>query len=107
MDGGGPCAGRVEILDQGSWGTICDDRWDLEDARVVCRQLGCGEALGATGSAPFGAGSGPIWLDEVSCRGEESQVWRCPAWGWQQHNCVHQEDAGVICSGMVSSLSTG
>ncbi|XFF78169.1 hypothetical protein AB1E18_004388 [Capra hircus] len=100
-DGGGRCSGRVEILDQGSWGTICDDRWDLEDARVVCRQLGCGEALSATGSAPFGAGSGPIWLDEVSCRGEESQVWRCPAWGWQQHNCVHQEDAGVICSGFV------
>ncbi|CAI9166177.1 unnamed protein product [Rangifer tarandus platyrhynchus] len=101
VDGGGPCAGRVEILDQGSWGTICDDRWDLDDARVVCRQLSCGEALDATVSSYFGAGSGPIWLDEVSCRGEESQVWRCPSWGWRQHNCDHQEDAGVICSGFV------
>ena len=107
VDGGGPCAGRVEILDQGSWGTICDDGWDLEDARVVCRQLGCGEALNATVSSYFGAGSGPIWLDEVNCRGEESQVWRCLSWGWRQHNCIHEEDAGVICSGMVSSLSTG
>ncbi|KAM9683685.1 uncharacterized protein ACBT57_000731 [Dama dama] len=101
VDGGGPCAGRVEILDQGSWGTICDDRWDLDDARVVCRQLGCGEALDAPISSYFGAGSGPIWLDEVNCRGEESQVWRCPSWGWRQHNCNHQEDAGVICSGFV------
>uniref|UniRef100_A0A3Q1MGT4 CD163 molecule-like 1 n=1 Tax=Bos taurus TaxID=9913 RepID=A0A3Q1MGT4_BOVIN len=99
VDGGGRCSGRVEILDQGSWGTICDDRWDLDDARVVCRQLGCGEALDATISSSFGRGSGPIWLDEVNCRGEESQVWRCPTWGWQQHNCDHQEDAGVICSG--------
>ncbi|KAB0336608.1 hypothetical protein FD754_025606, partial [Muntiacus muntjak] len=107
VDGGGPCAGRVEILDQGSWGTICDDYWDLEDAHVVCRQLSCGEALDATASSYFGAGSGPIWLDKVNCRGEESQVWRCPSWGWQQHTCDHQEDAGVICSGMVSSLSTG
>ena len=107
VDGGGRCSGRVEILDQGSWGTICDDGWDLDDARGVCRQLGCGEALDATVSSSFGTGSGPIWLDEVTCRGEESQVWRCPTWGWQQHNCDHQEDAGVICSGMVSSLSTG
>ncbi|OWK04070.1 hypothetical protein Celaphus_00013946 [Cervus elaphus hippelaphus] len=107
VDGGGPCAGRVEILDQGSWGTICDDNWDLDDARVVCKQLSCGEALDATISSYFGAGSGPIWLDEVNCRGEESQVWSCPSWGWRQHNCDHQEDAGVICSGMVSSLSTG
>uniref|UniRef100_A0A4W2HYD1 Antigen WC1.1 n=1 Tax=Bos indicus x Bos taurus TaxID=30522 RepID=A0A4W2HYD1_BOBOX len=101
VDGGGRCSGRVEILDQGSWGTICDDGWDLDDARVVCRQLGCGEALDATISSSFGRGSGPIWLDEVNCRGEESQVWRCPTWGWQQHNCDHQEDAGVICSGFV------
>ncbi|XP_010840598.1 PREDICTED: antigen WC1.1-like, partial [Bison bison bison] len=98
VDGGGHCAGRVEILDQGSWGTICDDGWDLDDARVVCRQLGCGEALYATRSAHFGAGSGPIWLDDLNCTGKESHVWRCPSRGWGQHDCRHKQDAGVICS---------
>uniref|UniRef100_A0AC11B342 Uncharacterized protein n=1 Tax=Ovis aries TaxID=9940 RepID=A0AC11B342_SHEEP len=100
VDGGGPCAGRVEILDQGSWGTICDNGWDLDDARVVCRQLGCGDALNATGSAHFGSGSGPIWLDTLDCRGKESHVWKCPSRGWGAHNCSHN-DAGVICSGFV------
>ena len=106
VDGGGPCAGRVEILDQGSWGTICDDGWDLDDAHVVCRQLGCGEALNATRSAHFGAGSGPIWLDDLNCRGKESHVWRCPSRGGGQHDCRPKQDAGVICSGLGCTLST-
>uniref|UniRef100_A0A8C9PV75 SRCR domain-containing protein n=1 Tax=Spermophilus dauricus TaxID=99837 RepID=A0A8C9PV75_SPEDA len=98
VDGGSHCAGRVEILQQGSWGSICDDSWDLSDAHVVCRQLGCGVALEATVSAHFGEGSGPIWLDELNCTGEEAHVWQCPSQGWGQHNCSHKEDAGVICS---------
>uniref|UniRef100_A0A8C5ZRD4 SRCR domain-containing protein n=1 Tax=Marmota marmota marmota TaxID=9994 RepID=A0A8C5ZRD4_MARMA len=97
VDGDSRCAGRVEILQQGSWGSICDDSWDLNDAHVVCRQLGCGVALEATISAHFGEGSGPIWLDELNCTGEEAHVWQCPSQGWGQHDCRHKEDAGVIC----------
>ncbi|KAG2458026.1 DMBT1 protein, partial [Polypterus senegalus] len=92
------CTGRVEVYYNATWGTVGSNSWDLTDAQVVCRQLGCGNAVRTAVSAEFGKGSGPVWLDEVKCRGDELALWKCPSIGWRENNYEHKEDAGVVCS---------
>ncbi|XP_051784760.1 deleted in malignant brain tumors 1 protein-like [Erpetoichthys calabaricus] len=92
------CAGRVEVYYNATWGTVSSNSWDLTDAQVVCRQLGCGNAVRTAVSAEFGKSSGPVWIDEVECRGDELALWKCPSLVWQENNYQHKEDAGVVCS---------
>ncbi|XP_021781368.2 T-cell differentiation antigen CD6 isoform X3 [Papio anubis] len=106
VDGGSACAGRVEMLEHGEWGSVCDDTWDLEDAHVVCRQLGCGWAVQAVPGLHFTPGHGPIHRDQVNCSGAEAYLWDCPGLPGQ-HYCGHKEDAGVVCSEHQSWRLTG
>ncbi|KAJ8029321.1 Deleted in malignant brain tumors 1 protein [Holothuria leucospilota] len=90
--------GRVEVLHNGVWGTVCDDYWDVNDARVVCRQLGFTDAETALQNAFFGQGSGIIWLDDLHCSGSEPSLFQCSHSGYGLHNCGHNEDASVRCT---------
>ena len=90
--------GRVEIYHQKKWGTICDDWWGVEEAHVTCKQLGY--RLGAQywySNAYFGQGNGTIWLDDVTCFGNETKLMNCRHNGWGGHNCRHYEDVAVVC----------
>lgn len=114
--------GRVEFCNNGTWGTVCDDSWGINDATVVCRQLGFSTSgsykqtlicswkaelncmivqitpgAQAVVRAGFGQGTGSIWLDNVNCAGTEARLASCPANPIGTHNCAHFEDAGVRC----------
>ena len=98
VDGPTQYEGTVEVYHNGEWGTVCDDRWDLNDAQVVCRQLGFGPAIAARYYVYYGWDSGQIWLDEVRCNGTELTIEDCSHNRWGYHDCSYYENAGVQCS---------
>ncbi|XP_077976687.1 uncharacterized protein LOC120334494 isoform X3 [Styela clava] len=103
IGGSNPKEGRVEILHEGKWGTICHHAWDIKDANVTCKMLGYDEAKKAYTNSHFGKGSGKLWLDHVSCTGTEDNIGQCNHKGWgvlnpgSDHCIPHHEDAGVAC----------
>ncbi|XP_052809339.1 deleted in malignant brain tumors 1 protein-like [Mya arenaria] len=100
--------GRVEVLHNGTWGTVCGDGIDTNFAKVVCRQLDYAtHNVTLRSHAYFGAGSGEIWLDNVTCQGNETVIDLCMFSQWGQHSCGHTEDVGVICSASSIRLHNG
>ena len=98
--------GRVEVYYNGEWGTVCDDGWDNTDAGVVCRQLGFGSSGASYYSAYFGQGSGSIWLDSVTCTGNELTLASCGHFGVGiTRSCSHYEDVGIRCSGITGLIT--
>ena len=55
-------------------------------------------------NAHFGAGGGPIFLDDVQCSSTSSQLLECSSRPILAHNCHHSDDAGVGCEGMIGSI---
>jgi len=92
---------RLEVFHDGEWGTVCDDSFDYNDARVACR------TMGKTGGSKYAsnwnyntAGTGKIWLDHMKCTGSESSFFDCPhePWGYGSYYCGHHEDVYMTCS---------
>ncbi|XP_067881379.1 scavenger receptor cysteine-rich type 1 protein M130-like [Heterodontus francisci] len=97
-NGGSWCDGRVEIYYNGSWGRLQDRHWTLNDANVVCTQLGCGEATAAYNYSKDGESEGPIWVNDVQCEGNELQLQNCILFTLNS-SLTDSMDVGVLCSG--------
>ena len=81
-------------MHKGKWGTVCDNSFDLKDADVTCKSMGFDRALK---TKSFGAGSGKILLDNLKCKGDESNLFNCMHNGIENHDCNHCKDIGVVC----------
>ena len=88
--------GRVEVLYKGKWGKICRDKWDIKDAKVVCKQLGFESALAEFIGIDIKDENVSIVMSNVHCRGTESAL------GSGSHtdgddNCVDDTGAQAMC----------
>ena len=95
--------GWVAIRHRGIWGTICDDRFGDNEAKVVCRMLGF-PTDNATVLNTFidHHNEGPIWItlkEEDGCTGNEYHLGQCKqSYLWEHdYSCNHSEDAVVTC----------
>ena len=111
MDGATSSEGRLEVLYNGQWGTVCSERWSSKlfddlDAGIVCRMLGFDSGT-AQDSSIYGEGNGPIWLSHLECKGDELSIFDCPTdyrhpIGSADFYCEHTQDVGVKCQGQFS-----
>ncbi|XP_060561518.1 scavenger receptor cysteine-rich type 1 protein M130-like [Ruditapes philippinarum] len=112
VDGYGKFSGRVEIKVDGVWGTICDNAFDMNDAKVICKSLNLTATSFFTG-AHYGLGKGPVFAQRFHCYGHESHLRGC---GFDPNTfCSHSRDIGVICTecgeidiknGIIESISS-
>ncbi|XP_072102353.1 scavenger receptor cysteine-rich type 1 protein M130-like [Mobula birostris] len=97
VNGPDNCSGRVEIHHRGERGRFGNDGWDLKDADVLCRQVGCGfvESL-----PRFRPGTGVIWYTWADCQDNEKSLWDCNLQRYLPTRYRNKEqDASAKCSG--------
>ena len=92
--------GRLEILYDGQWGTVCNTGWTFAQAHVACRQLGFLGAQSHEFPDAVDAKSGdPIFLDGVICEGTEETLLNCSnaGFGSKSTTCDHSQDVAIEC----------
>uniref|UniRef100_A0A672HX00 SRCR domain-containing protein n=1 Tax=Salarias fasciatus TaxID=181472 RepID=A0A672HX00_SALFA len=101
LNGSSRCSGRLQVKTNPSdqtWSSLCEADLDLQDAEVVCRELGCG-APSVLQGALYGDVQTPRWSPEFQCGGHESALLDCRSSGSARSSCSPGKAAGLTCSG--------
>lgn len=99
--GSRPEEGRLEVLHQGQWGTVCDDDFALQEATVACRQLGFEAALTWAHSAKYGQGEGECLVDDT----EKDDKEMLAAFYQGLGSLRHQENIAGSCLSLNTQLN--
>lgn len=94
--------GWVEVYRFGQWGKLCVSDWSLDDAIVVCRQLGFKSASAASCSYcdPDYSDTANFWTGDVLCDGDEHSLDDCSV-SWSTNypsTSCYNEHASLECA---------
>ena len=89
-------AGRVEVFYQGKWGKICRNQWDINDVKVVCKQLGFQSAVAEFIGMDTKDQNIPVVMSNVACTGQESVLASCKRFDGKDY-CVDNKGAQAFC----------
>ena len=93
-------SGRIELLYNDTWSTVCDDGWNQKSASVACKMAGYENGAQTwRPNAAFGEGTGKILVSDVTCTGSETCLFECAHSDFYTHACSHADDVGVVCLG--------
>ena len=90
-------AGRVEVFYQGKWGKICRNKWDINDVKVVCRQLGFQSALAEFIGMDTKDEIISAVMSDVECAGQESVLASCKRLDGKHVKCAGNIGAQALC----------
>ena len=88
--------GRVEVFYQGKWGKICRDEWDIDDVKVVCKQLGFQTALAEFLGMGTKDENISVAMSNVACTGQESVLASCQRTDGN-HGCLNNIGVQAFC----------
>lgn len=90
-------AGRVEVFNQGKWGKICRNEWDINDAKVICRELGFQSVLAEFTGMDIKDETIPVAMSNVDCTGQEPFLASCKSLDGKHVECVDNIGAQALC----------
>ncbi|XP_032446897.1 scavenger receptor cysteine-rich type 1 protein M130-like isoform X2 [Xiphophorus hellerii] len=104
VQGTNRCSGRLEVKTDQSWSSVCEKDFDLQDAEVVCREIGCGPPSVHQG-ALYGEAEAPVGSREFQCEGSESALLKCSSRKSSGRNsCSPGQAVGLTCSDNIRFL---
>ena len=91
--------GTLQICINNAWGAVCDDNlFGSPDAEVACQEAGGYERL-LVGEIDSATISGPVFVTQLDCQGDEETILECPQFSGLGSDCSTRVAPVITCQG--------